>query len=170
MMHKRSPSGLPVAATSLYEVAIVGGGVVGCAAARALSRYALSLCVIEKAVEVGFGTSKANSGIIHGGHHAAPTSLKGRLEWEGNQRWDGLCADLGFGLRRCGELTVARVPEEVAVLERLLAQGAAKGVPWRKFGRATVCRRRNPTCRRTWWPRCMRRRPAWSTRMRRAFG
>lgn len=129
MMHKRSPSGLPVAATSLYDVAIVGGGVVGCAAARALSRYALSLCVIEKAAEVGFGTSKANSGIIHGGHHAAPTSLKGRLEWEGNQSWDGLCADLGFGLRRCGELTVARVPDEVAVLERLLAQGAAKGVP-----------------------------------------
>ena len=62
-----------------YDVLIIGGGIVGCAIARELTRYRLRVGLCEKAAEVGFGTTKANSGIIHGGHHAAPDTLKGRL-------------------------------------------------------------------------------------------
>ena len=61
------------------DVAVVGGGVVGCAIARALSRFELDVCLIDRETDVGFGTSKANSGIIHAGHHSASGTLKGTL-------------------------------------------------------------------------------------------
>ncbi len=73
-----------------YDVLIAGGGIVGCAVARELSRYQLQIALCEKEAEVSFGTTKANSGIIHGGHHTDPATLKGRLEWEGNRLWDDL--------------------------------------------------------------------------------
>ena len=66
----------------IYDVLIIGGGIVGCALARELTRFRLNVALCEKEVEVGFGATKANSGIIHGGHHAAPEMLQGRLEWE----------------------------------------------------------------------------------------
>jgi glycerol-3-phosphate dehydrogenase len=84
---------------------------------------------VERETEVGFGTSKANSGIIHGGHHAAPDTVKGRLEWAGNQMWGDLCAELGFGFARVGELTVALDEDELPAIDRLLANAEAKGVP-----------------------------------------
>ena len=113
----------------LYDVVIVGGGVIGCAIARELMRSAVRAVLLEKETEVGFGVSKANSGIIHGGHHTAPSTLKGRLEWAGNQMWDALCAELGFGFKRIGELTVAFSAAELEVLRRLKRQGDEKGVP-----------------------------------------
>ncbi len=112
-----------------YDVVIVGGGIVGCAIARELTRYRLRAALLEKECEVGFGVSKSNSGIIHGGHHAAPSTLKGRLEWKGNQAWDRLCAELGFGFKRIGELTVVLHAEQLATIEHLQQQGRNKGVP-----------------------------------------
>ncbi len=111
-----------------YDVAIIGGGVTGCAIARELMRYHLRVALIEKDIEVGFGVSKANSGIIHGGHHSNPNTLKGKLEWEGNQLWDSLYDDLGFGFKRIGELTVALAEEQIPTLHELQAQGERKGV------------------------------------------
>jgi glycerol-3-phosphate dehydrogenase len=111
------------------DVLIIGGGVVGCAIARELTRYRLAVVLVEKEAEVGFGTSKANSGIIHGGHHADPNTVKGRLEWAGNQRWDRLCQELDFGFRRTGELTVALHDEQLPVLDKLLRQATAQQIP-----------------------------------------
>lgn len=113
----------------IYDVLIIGGGIVGCAIARELTRYRLRVALCEREVEVGFGTTKANSGIIHGGHHAAPGTLKGRLEWEGNQLWDVLAQELHFGFRRVGELTVALHDAQLPALEKLLHHAAVKGVP-----------------------------------------
>ena len=113
----------------LYDVTVVGGGIVGCAVARELARYRLRTIVVEKGSDVAAGTTKANSGIIHAGHHSSIETLKGELEWAGNQMWDQLHADLGFGFKRVGELTVARTEDEIAVLEALKSQGEAKGVP-----------------------------------------
>lgn len=113
----------------LFDVIIIGAGVIGCTLARALAHYRLQVALVEQAIEVGFGTSKANSGIIHGGHHTDPATLKGKLEWAGNQQWDQLCAELGFGFKRIGELTVALSPDEVPELHRLLAHASAKAVP-----------------------------------------
>jgi glycerol-3-phosphate dehydrogenase len=113
----------------LFDVLIIGGGIVGCAIARELSRYQLDVALCEKEVEVGFGTTKANSGIVHGGHHASPDTLKGRLEWAGNQLWDDLAGNLGFGFRRIGELTVALRNDQLPVLDKLLHHAAVKGIP-----------------------------------------
>ena len=112
-----------------HDVVIIGGGIIGCAIARELTRFDLRLALVERECEVGFGTSKANSGIIHAGHHSDPKTLKGRLEWAGNQMWDTLCEELGFGFRRCGELTVAFEDCQRKTLDRLLEQGEKKGVP-----------------------------------------
>ncbi len=113
----------------IYDVAIIGGGVIGCAIARELMRYPIRAVLIDKESEVGFGTSKANSGIIHGGHHSSPNTLKGQLEWDGNQMWDPICEELGFGFKRIGELTVALSEDQLPTLEKLKQQGEEKGVP-----------------------------------------
>ncbi len=112
----------------VYDVTIIGGGVIGCAIARELTRYRLRVLLIDKECEVGFGTSKSNSGIIHAGHHSSPETLKGRLEWEGNRRWERLHDDLGFGFKRVGELMLALGEDQLPTLEKLLAQGREKGV------------------------------------------
>ena len=112
-----------------HDVAVIGGGVVGCAIAHELSRHRVDAVLLEREVEVGFGTSKANSGIIHGGHHAPPDTLKGRLEWAGNQMWGDLCSELGFGFARVGELTVALDEEQLPAIDRLLSHAEAKGIP-----------------------------------------
>jgi len=112
-----------------YDVAIIGGGITGCAIARELSRYQLRVAVIEKECEVGFGTSKANSGIIHAGHHASAATLKGQLEWQGNQMWDQLADELGFGFARVGELTVALHESDEPQLEKLMRHAEDKQMP-----------------------------------------
>lgn len=113
----------------MYDIAIIGGGVIGCAIARELSRYRLQIIVVEKCAEVAFGTTKTNSGIIHAGHHSAPDTLKGKLVVRGNQLFDKLHSELNFGFSRIGELVVARDETEIPVLERLLKNGRIKGVP-----------------------------------------
>ena len=112
----------------LYDVAIVGGGVIGCAIARAMSRFRLRVVLIEKECDVGFGTSKSNSGIIHAGHNGPAGTLKGELEWAGNQMWDALHDELDFGFLRNGELMLAMTPDEVPTLEHYRRQGAERGV------------------------------------------
>ena len=110
------------------DVVIVGGGVVGCAIARELTRYKLDVALLEGEVEVGFGTSKANSGIIHGGHHTSPGTVKGRLVWRGNQLWRTLATQLGFGFLQNGDLTVAFDDAELQTLEEIETVGQERGV------------------------------------------
>ena len=129
---------------SAWDVAIIGGGVIGCALAHELSRYRLHVALLEQAAEVGFGTSKANSGIIHGGHHSDPKTLKGKLEWTGNQQWAQLAAELGFGFRRIGELTVARNDDELPILRKLHLQAQAKGIPGLELWDPVRLRRAEP--------------------------
>ena len=56
----------------MKDIIIIGGGVIGCAIARELSRYKADILLLEKGNDVAVGTSKANSGIVHGGHDAKP--------------------------------------------------------------------------------------------------
>ncbi len=128
----------------LYDVVIVGGGVIGCSIARELSRFRLRTVLLERQEEVGFGTSKTNSGIIHAGHHSSPETLKGGLVVRGNALFDALARDLNFGFRRIGELVVAKDPSEVPVLEKLEAQGNAKGVPGLEMWSRQRLRREEP--------------------------
>lgn len=133
----------------LYDITIIGGGVIGCTLARELMRYRLRVLMLEKEREVGFGTSKANSGIIHGGHHASPTTLKGRLEWAGNQMWDQLQAELGFGFKRIGEVTIALAEDQIPVLHKIKQQGEAKGIPGLEIWDGERLRREEPNLSET---------------------
>ncbi len=128
----------------MYDVAIVGGGVIGCAVARFLSQYEVSGVLLEKYEEVGFGTSKSNSGIIHAGHHSSPDTLKGRLAVPGNRMFDRLSEELKFAFKRIGELVVAAGEEEIAVLRKLKLQGEQKGVPGMEMWDRERLRREEP--------------------------
>jgi len=128
----------------MYDVTIIGGGVIGCAIARELSRYRLRTVVLEMCEEVGFGTTKTNSGIIHAGHHSSPDTLKGKLVVRGNQLFDELCHELNFGFARIGELVVAQDQEDIKVLEHLKAQGDSKDVPGLEMWDQRRLRREEP--------------------------
>jgi glycerol-3-phosphate dehydrogenase len=126
------------------DVAIVGAGVVGCAIARELTRYRLRVALIDRECEVGLGTSKANSGIIHGGHRSKAGTRKGALEWRGNQLWAQLAEELPFGFARVGDLTVAFDDDERKTLEGILEQGRERGVPGLEIWDAERTRREEP--------------------------
>lgn len=111
-----------------YDVLVVGGGVVGCAVARELSRFSLRTAVLEKELDVGLGTSCRNSGVLHAGFNYAPGSMRALLDVQGNRMMDDLCRDLKVKIKRIGKLTVAFDDEEVAELHRLKEQGEANGV------------------------------------------
>lgn len=112
-----------------YDVAIIGGGVTGCAIARELMHYRVRAVLVERECDVGFGTSKANSGIIHGSTHFVPGTLKWKLGWAGNQKWGRLSEELGFGFDRIGDLTVAFSEEEIDRLREFQWRCERAGVP-----------------------------------------
>ncbi len=113
----------------MYDVAIIGAGVVGSAVARELSRYHADICVIEREEDVCNGTSKANSAIIHAGFDATPGSLKARLNVRGNEMMTALSEELDIPFKRNGSLVVCTREQNRAGLEELLEKGRKNGVP-----------------------------------------
>lgn len=89
------------------DVAVIGAGVMGCAVARELSRYRLDVLVLERAHDMGEGSSKANSGLVQAGFHARGGSLKGRSCVAGNALFPALTDELGVPFINCGGLMVA---------------------------------------------------------------
>lgn len=112
-----------------YDVVIIGAGVIGAAIARELSKYKLSICVIEKENDVATGSSSANSGIVHAGFDAKPGTLMGKLNVSGNYMFDMLSTELGFRFRRNGSLVLAFTKEQRLVLDELMDRGNSNGVP-----------------------------------------
>ena len=113
----------------MYDVAIIGAGVVGSAIARELSKYQVNACVIEREEDVCNGTSKANSAIIHGGFDATPGTLKAKLNVRGNFLMDELARDLDIPFKRNGSLVVCTKDQDRSGLEKLLEKGTSNGVP-----------------------------------------
>ena len=111
-----------------YDAVIVGGGVIGSAIARELSRYAISVCLIEKEEDVCSGTSKANSAIVHAGYDAKPGSLKAQLNVKGNAMMDELSRDLEFEFKRNGSLVLCFADEDMPKLAELYQRGLKNGV------------------------------------------
>jgi glycerol-3-phosphate dehydrogenase len=110
-----------------YDVLVIGAGVSGASIARRLSAYQLDIALADKECDVSFGTSKSNSGIIHGGFHHNSRHLKARLEIRGNAMFDQLQMELGFPFRRCGILVVATHSDEMKMIGQLYAQGVENG-------------------------------------------
>jgi glycerol-3-phosphate dehydrogenase len=112
----------------MYDVIIIGGGVIGAHVARNLSRYDLKIGVLERASDVCELTSKANSGIVHSGLDATPGSLKAKYNLRGNAMMASTCAELDVPYRRNGSMIVCFEPEEEAGLAELYRQGLENGV------------------------------------------
>ncbi len=112
----------------MFDVAVIGAGVVGASIARELSRYKLSTVVLEKGVEVCQGTSKANSAIVHGGYDAIEGTLKAKLNVEGNKMYGKVCEELDVHFKRIGSLVLAFDEEEIKTLEELYERGITNKV------------------------------------------
>jgi len=111
-----------------FDAAVIGCGVSGANIARRLSAYNIKTAVLEKAADVSFGTSKANSGIIHGGFHHNKKYLKARLEIQGSLMFDQLRRELNFPFRRCGIIVAAFHEDEMKTAEHLYMQGVENDV------------------------------------------
>lgn len=120
------------------QVAIVGGGIIGTATARELSKYKLDVLLIEAEPEVGWGTTKANSGIVHGGFHEEPGTLKAKYCHPGNQMYPQLCKDLNVQFEQNGILLVARNEEEMATVQSYYTRGKERGVNVRLLSQEEV--------------------------------
>ena len=111
------------------EAVVIGAGVVGLAAARALALRGLEVLVLEAAEGIGTGTSSRNSEVIHAGIYYPAGSLKARLCVRGKQQLYSYCAERGIPHRRCGKLLVASDAAGAAALPAIVARAAANGVP-----------------------------------------
>ena len=115
--------------TRQYDVVIIGAGIVGAMTARALSKYDLSVAVIERETDVGMGQSTANSAILHSGHDPFPGTLKAKMNRRGNELWREYSAELNVPLRETGAMIVAVNPEEEAKLQELYDRAQKNGIP-----------------------------------------
>jgi glycerol-3-phosphate dehydrogenase len=123
----------------VLDVAIIGAGVVGAAIARELSRYDLAVVLIDAAPDVGTGTSKANTAILHTGFDAKPDTLEAALVRRGWELHNQLAPELGIPIERTGAVLVAWTPEELAELEPIRERAAANGYAnTRRLGAAEV--------------------------------
>jgi len=118
------------AAPSTCDLAIVGGGIVGLAVARELTRRRpdLSLCVLEREAQVGTHQTGHNSGVVHAGIYYTPGSLKARLCVQGARELYAYCAERGLPHERCGKVIVATDPSELGRLDELERRGQANQV------------------------------------------
>ncbi|MBX3015795.1 MAG: L-2-hydroxyglutarate oxidase [Caldilineaceae bacterium] len=116
--------------SSLYDVAVIGGGVVGLATAMALTKRhsMLSLIVIEAEDKLAKHQTGNNSGVIHSGLYYKPGSLKARNCVAGREALYAFCAEHNIAHDRCGKLVVATLPEELPRLEKLEERGQANGL------------------------------------------
>jgi glycerol-3-phosphate dehydrogenase len=113
---------------SLFDVVIVGAGIVGSMIARELSRFELKVALVDRADDIGAGASAANSAILHSGHDPKPGSLKARLNRRGNELWWQIAEELDVPHLACGSLIVALGPDQLPKLDELLRRGEANGI------------------------------------------
>jgi len=111
------------------RIAVIGAGIVGSLIARELVRYDADVHLFEREIDIGWGVTKANSAIIHGGFHEAVGSQRARFCIEGNKLYAALTKELDVPFHRCGAYTVALSKEDLPALKALLAQGEENGIP-----------------------------------------
>ncbi|MCL1788100.1 MAG: NAD(P)/FAD-dependent oxidoreductase, partial [Defluviitaleaceae bacterium] len=112
----------------MFDITIIGCGIVGAAAAYELAKYNVNVVVLEKENDVAVATTKANSAIIHAGYDPAHGTLMAKLNVEGARLAKDICKNLDVPYRQCGALVLAFSQEEVAALETLLENGIKNGV------------------------------------------
>jgi glycerol-3-phosphate dehydrogenase len=129
------------------NVLIIGGGVVGCAIAEALSRRWQDIFLVEQFPKFGMSTSTRNSGVIHSGIYYPKDSRKARHCVEGNRLTKEFCAKHNVAHRNCGKLVVAKSKEEEPQLYALLKKGQENGVEGLRIIDAAEIRKKEPHVR-----------------------
>ena len=112
----------------MFDVVVIGAGVVGGLVARELSRYELSVAMVERCADVALGATRANSAIVHAGFDAKEGSLKAKLNVQGSEMMEEVARELGVKYKRNGSLVVGFNDEDRATLEELLVRGTKNGV------------------------------------------
>ena len=112
-----------------YDAAVIGGGILGCFAARNLRRYNISTLLIEKEKDLCRGVTRSNSAIVYAGYDNRVGSLKAKMTLEANRSFSELCEELEVPFSRCGSLMVSFTPEGDAAIRKKLRAGEENGVP-----------------------------------------
>ena len=112
----------------MYDVVIIGAGVVGGLIARKLSACELKVCIVEKENDVAMGTTKANSAIVHAGFDAPTGSLKAKLNVRGSELMPQVARELGVKYQRNGSLVLGFCEEDRAAIEALYERGCQNGI------------------------------------------
>ena len=113
---------------NIYDVAIIGGGVVGGMIARKLSSFKLDICILEKESDVAMGATRANSAIVHAGFDAKEGSLKALLNVRGSEMMENVARELGVKYKRNGSLVIGFSDEDRIALNTLCERGIKNGV------------------------------------------
>ena len=112
-----------------FDAAVIGGGVLGCFAARALTRWKLSVALLEAREDVCTGITRANTAIIYPGYDHKPGTLKAEMTVRANARMEQLCRELDVPFSRCGSLMLSYGARADAVLRKKYRDGLENGVP-----------------------------------------
>lgn len=129
---------------NVYDICIIGAGIVGCAIARELSRYALKICLLEKNDDVATATTKANSGIVHGGYAEKHGSIKAAFSAAGNRMYPQLAAELHFGFAPIGSFVIGFDEHDAVQIQALYANGIKNGVEHLQIVDGDFVRRKEP--------------------------
>jgi len=113
----------------IYDVIIIGGGVIGCCIARTLSKYNLKMCLLEKEADIASGTTKGNSGVVHAGYAAERKYIKRNLCIRGNKLYSQAWEELNFPFKRIGSFVVALEDGQIKDLEEYRKKGTEDGIP-----------------------------------------
>ena len=117
----------------MFDFVVIGAGVVGGLVARELTKYKLSVCVVEKASDVAMGATRANSAIVHAGYDAKEGTLKAKLNVLGSEMMEDVCRELGVKYKRNGSLVVGFDEDDAATLHSLIERGKKNGVKGLSF-------------------------------------
>ncbi len=112
----------------MYDVAIIGAGVIGSSIFRELTKYNLKVIVLEKEKDVSMGTSKANSAIVHAGYDPKEGTLMAKYNVAGNEMFEDLCKELSVPFKRNGSLILAFDEEDMETVKGLYENGTKVGV------------------------------------------
>ncbi|ONN27410.1 ferredoxin [Thermosipho affectus] len=126
------------------KVFIVGAGISGSLIARELSKYDIEVHIVEKAPDIGWGVTKANSAIVHGGYDDPPGSVRAMFAAYGNKLYDELSKELDFSFKRVGSLVVAFKEEDMEYLKELKKQGRENKVEDLEILEKTELKKKEP--------------------------
>ena len=112
----------------MYDVAIIGAGIIGGSIFRELTKYNSKVVIIDREQDVAMGTSRANSAIVHAGYDPEPGTLMAKYNVEGNKMFDEICKDLSVPFKRDGSLVLGFNDNDLKTLKHLYENGIKNGV------------------------------------------